>query len=144
MQASPHTVLVPMHPVILRPHGLMDHRYNSLPFSIQNSNSYSSMSQTFMLQRSHMGPPAMMSWAGSPAAGQPPTWQPPSPLAGYWPPPPSGRYWPPPLPVGHPGQSSSTPPPSSSQRYWSSPPWARPTQGQAPSWGMPPWMTPMP
>jgi hypothetical protein len=87
-----------MHPAILQPHGLMDHRYNSLPFSIQNSNSYSFMSQTFMLQGSHTSPPPMMLWARSPAAGQPPTWLPPPPLAGYWLPPPSGRYWPPPPP----------------------------------------------
>jgi hypothetical protein len=51
---SPNTVCVPTHPVISRPHALTDHRYNSLPFSIQNSNSYSFMSQTFMLQVSHM------------------------------------------------------------------------------------------
>jgi hypothetical protein len=93
--------------------------YNSLSFSIQNSNSYSSTSQTFMLQGSHMGLSPMMLWAGSPAAGQPPMWLPPSLPAGYWPPPPlggywsqapSGGYWSPPPPVGHPGQSSSTPP----------------------------------
>jgi hypothetical protein len=57
LQASPRTIRVPMHPVIPRPDALMDHRYNSLPFSIQNSNSYSLTSQTFMLQGSHIGPP---------------------------------------------------------------------------------------
>jgi hypothetical protein len=109
-QASPHTVCVPTHLAIVRPHSSMDHRYNSLPFSIQNLNSYSFMSQTFMLQDSHMGPPPMMPWGGSPVAGQPPTWPPPPPPVRYWPPPPSGGYWPPPPLVGHLGQSSSTPP----------------------------------
>jgi hypothetical protein len=90
-----------MHPVIPRPHTSMDHRYNSLHFSIQNSNYYSLTSQTFMLQGSHTGPPPVMSWGGSPTAGQPP----------MWPSPPPGGYWPPPPPTGHPGQSSSTPPP---------------------------------
>jgi hypothetical protein len=55
---------------------LMDHRYNSLPFSIQNSNSnsYSLTSQTFMVQGSHTGPPPVMPWGGSPTAWQPPMW----------------------------------------------------------------------
>jgi hypothetical protein len=38
--ASPHTVHVPTHQAISRPHASTDHMYNSLPFSIQNSNSY--------------------------------------------------------------------------------------------------------
>jgi hypothetical protein len=90
-----------------------------------------------------MGPTLVMSWGGSPTAGQPPTWSPPSPPARYWSPLPSGRYWPPPPPAGHPGQSFSTPPPPSSHGYWPSLPWAPSARGQAPSWGMPPWMTPM-
>jgi hypothetical protein len=107
--ASPHTVLIPMQSVIPRPHASTDHKYNSLPFSIQNSNSYSFTSQTFMLQGSHMGPRPVIPWGGSPAAGQPLMWLPPSHPAGYWPPPPL---------AGHPIQCSSTPPPPSSQRYW--------------------------
>jgi hypothetical protein len=47
-----------------RPHASMDHRYISLHFSIQNSNSYSLTSQTFMIQGSHMGPPPVMPWGG--------------------------------------------------------------------------------
>jgi hypothetical protein len=144
LQASPHTVRVPTHLAIVQPHSSMDHRYNSLPFSIQNLNSYSFMSQTFMLQGSHIGPPPMMPWGWSPAAGQPPMWPPPPPPAAYWPPPPTGGYWLPPPPVGHPGQSSSTPPPPFSQGYWSSPPWVPLAQGQAPPWGMHLWMTPTP
>jgi hypothetical protein len=91
-----------------------------------------------------MGPTPVISWRGSPAAEQPPTWLPPPPPAGYWPPPPSGGYWPPPPPAGHSGQSSSTPPPPSGQRYWPPPPWAPLAGGQAPPWGMPPWMIPTP
>jgi hypothetical protein len=90
---------------IPRPHALMDHSNSSLSFSIQNSNSYSFMNQTFMLQGSHMGPTSMMSWGGSPVAGQPPTWPPPLPPAGYRLPPPSGGYWPILPPAGHPDQS---------------------------------------
>jgi hypothetical protein len=100
------------------------------------------MSQTFMLQGSHMGPTLVMPWGGSLAAGQPLMWLPPPPPAGYWPPPPAGRYCPPPPPADHPGQSSSTPPPHSGQGYWPPPPWAPPTGGQASLWGMPPWTTP--
>jgi hypothetical protein len=33
-QASPHMVRIPTHQAIPRPHALMDHRYNPLPFSI--------------------------------------------------------------------------------------------------------------
>jgi hypothetical protein len=117
--------------MIPRPHALMDHRYNSLHFSIQNSNSYSFVSQTFMLQGSHMGPTPVMPWGGSLAVRQPPT----------WPSSPSGRYWPPPPPVDHSGQSSSTPPPPSGQGYWPLPPWAPLARGQALPWGMPPWTT---
>jgi hypothetical protein len=142
-QASPHTICIPMYPVIPRSHASMDHRYNSLPFSIQNSNSYSLTSQTFMLQGSHMGPPPVMPWEGSPVAGQHPTWPLPS-SDGYWPPPPSSGYCPPLPPASHPGQSSNTPPPPFSYRYWSSPPWAPPAGGQVPPWGMPPWTTSMP
>jgi hypothetical protein len=69
-----------------RSHASTDHKYNSLPFSIQNSNSYSFMSQTFMLQGSHMGPTLVMPWGGSPVAGQPPTWLQSPPPAGYCPP----------------------------------------------------------
>jgi hypothetical protein len=101
-----------MHPAIPRSHASMDYMYNSLHFSIQNSNSYSLTSQTFMLQGSHMGPPSVMPWGGSPAAGQPPTWPPAPPPGGYWPPPPSSGYWPPPPLANHLGQSSSTPPPT--------------------------------
>jgi hypothetical protein len=93
-----------------RPHALMDHRYNPLPFSIQNSNSYSCMSQTFILQGSHSGPTPVMRWGRSPTAGQTSMWLPLPPPSGYCPPPP---------PIGHPGQSSSTPPPHSSPGYWS-------------------------
>jgi hypothetical protein len=121
-QASPRIVRFLMHPVISGSHASMDHRYNSLPFSIQNSNSYSFTSQAFMLQGSHMGPTPVMSWGGSPIVGQPPTWPPPSPPAGYWLSPPSGGYWPPPPLGGHLGESSSTPPPPSGQGYWPSPP----------------------
>jgi hypothetical protein len=124
LQASPHTVCVPTHPTIPRPHASMDHRYNSLPFSIQNSNSYSLKSQTFMSLGSHTGPPPVMPSGGSPIARQPPTWPPPPPTGGYWPPPPSSGYWPPPPPAGHPGQSSSTPPPPFDYGYWLPPPWA--------------------
>jgi hypothetical protein len=104
LQAPPHTVHVPMHLAIPRPHDSMDHRYNSLPFSIQNSNSYSLMSQSFMLQGSHTGLPLMMPWGGSPTTGQPPTW-PLLPRGGYWPPPPLSGYWPPPPLASHPDQS---------------------------------------
>jgi hypothetical protein len=128
------TVCIPMHLAIPRPHTSMDHRYNSLPFSIQNSNSYSSTSQTFMLQGSHMGPKPVMPWVGSPIAGQPLTWLPPLPPPAYSSPPS-------PL-VGHPGQSSSTPPPPLGHGYRPSP-WAPPTRGQASLWGMPLWTTPM-
>jgi hypothetical protein len=121
-------------PIIPQPHTLMDHKYNSLSFSIKNSNSYSCMSQTFMLQGSHTGPTPVMPWGGSPAAGRPSTWLPPSPPAGYLPPPP---------PAGHPGHSSSTPPSPLGQGYWP-PPWASPAGGQAPPWGMPPWITSTP
>jgi hypothetical protein len=48
----------------------MDHRYNSLPFSIQNSNSYSLTSQTFMLKHSHMDPTPVMLWGRSPQPGR--------------------------------------------------------------------------
>jgi hypothetical protein len=136
--------LVPTHPAIPRPHASMDHRHNSLPFLIYNSNYYSLMSQTFMLQGSHTGPPPMMSWGGSPADGEPLTWPPPPPPGGYWPPPLLCGYCLPPPLVGYPGQSSSTPPPPSSQGYWPPPPWAPLAAGQAPLWGMPPWMTPTP
>jgi hypothetical protein len=108
--ASPHTFRIPTHQTIPRPHALMDHRYNPRPFSIQNSNSYSCMSQTFMLQGSHSGPTPVMRWGGSPTAGQTSMWLPLPPPAGYWPPPP---------PIGHTGQSSITPPPHSSPGYWS-------------------------
>jgi hypothetical protein len=119
-------VRVPTRPTISRPHASTDHMYNSLPFSIQNSNSYSCMSQTFMLHDSHMGPTPVMPWRGSPAAGQPPTWPALSPPAGYWSPPPPTRYWPP-LPLAdHPGQSSNTPPAPFDQGYWP-PPWMKPT-----------------
>jgi hypothetical protein len=119
----------------------MDHRYNSLSFLVQNSNSYLFTSQTFMLQSSHMGPTPMMPWGGSPIAGQPLMWLPPLSLARYWPPPPSGGYWPPPPPAVHPGQSSNTPPPPFGQGYWSPPSWAPPARVQGPPWGMPLWMT---
>jgi hypothetical protein len=72
------------------------------------------MSQIFTLQGSHIGWTLVMTWGGSPAAGQPLTWPPLPPPAGYWPPPP---------PAGHPSQSSSTPPPPSGQRM---PPWTTP------------------
>jgi hypothetical protein len=101
LQASPQLVHVPMHLVIPRPHTSMDHRYNHLPFSIQDSNSYSFTSHTFMLQGSHTGSTPVIPWGGSLAAEQPPTWLPPPPPAGYWPPLP---------PADHPGQSSSTSP----------------------------------
>jgi hypothetical protein len=130
-------VRVPTHPSIPQPHASMDHMYNSLPFSIQNSNSYSFMSQTFMLQGSHMGPTPVIPWGGTP------TWPPLPPPTGYWPPPPPAEYWPPQPLAGHPGQSSSTPPPPSGQGYWLPPPWAPPVRGQASPWGMPPWTTPM-
>jgi hypothetical protein len=110
----------------------MDHTYNPLPFPIRNSNSYSLTSQTFILQGSHIGPPPVMPWGGSPVAEQPLTWPPPPP-SGYRPPPPSGGYWPPPPPTGHRGHSSSTHTPSSGYEYWPPPPW-----------GMPPWTTPTP
>jgi hypothetical protein len=86
-----------------------------------------------MLQGSHMGPPPIMPWAGSPTAEQPPTWPPPSPPGGYWPLQPSNGYWPPSPLAGHPGQSSSTPLPPSGYIFWPPSPW-----------GMPPWMTPTP
>jgi hypothetical protein len=141
--ASPRTVHIPTHPVIPQPHTLMDHRYNSLPFLIQNSNSYSLMSQTFMFQGSHTGPTPVIPWGGCPAARQPQTWPPPLPTVGYWPPPPLGGYWPPPPLAGHLLQSSSAPPPPFGQEYCPPQPWAPPARGQAPPWGMPPWMTPM-
>jgi hypothetical protein len=143
-QASPHMVCVPTHLAIPRPHPSMDHRNNSLHFLIQNSNSSLLTSQTFMLQGSHMTPPPMMQWRGSPVAGQPPTWPPPLPPGGYWPPLASGGYWPPPPPAGHTGQSSSTPTPPSGHGCWPPPPWAPPAGGQVTSWGTPPWSTPTP
>jgi hypothetical protein len=122
-------VRVPTDPAIPRPHVLMDHGYNSLPFSIHNSNSYSLTSQTYMLQGSHMSPPPVMPWGGSPAAGQPPTWSSPVPPGGYWPPPP---------PAGHLGQSSSTAPLPSGYGYWPPPSWAPLAGRHAPPWGMSP------
>jgi hypothetical protein len=95
-----------------------------------------------MLHGSHMGPPPVMPWGGSPIAEEPLTWPPP--LGGYWTPPPSSGYWPPLPPAGHPGQSSSTPHPLSGYGYWPLPPWAPPNGGQVLSWGMPPWMTQTP
>jgi hypothetical protein len=62
-------------------------------FLIQNSNFYSYMSQTFMLQGSHTAPTPVMSWGGSSVVGQTSMWTPPLPPAGYWLPPPLGGYW---------------------------------------------------
>jgi hypothetical protein len=130
LQAYPYTVCVLTYLVIPRPHTSMDHKYNPVHFLIQNSNSYSCTSQTFMLQGSRMDPTPVMPWGGSPAAGQPLTWPPQLLPVGYWPPLPPGGYWLPSLLAGHPGQSSSTPPPSPGQGYWS-PSWAPPAGGQA-------------
>jgi hypothetical protein len=115
-------------------HASMDHRYNSLHFLIQNSNSYSLTSQTFLLQGSHTGPPPVMLWGGSPAAGQRPMSLPPLPPGGYLPPLPSSGYWPPPPPAGHLGHSSNTPPPPFGHGYWPLLLWALPAGGQAPPW----------
>jgi hypothetical protein len=77
--------------------------------------------QTFMLHGgSHTGPTPVISWGGSPVAGQ-------------------TSMWPPPPPVGHPGQSSSSPLSPSGQRYLrASPP---PPREQALLWRMPLWTT---
>jgi hypothetical protein len=126
-------VLIPMHPMIPRPRALMDHRYNSLPFLIENSNSYSLTSQTFMLHGSHMGPAPVMSWRGSPTAEQPPMQVD------------TGRQR---LQVdtGHHCLQSAiqarVPALLPGHEYWPPPLWAPPARGQAPSWGMPPWTTP--
>jgi hypothetical protein len=88
-----------------------------------------------MLQSSHTGPIRVMSWGGSPVAGQPPTWPPPQPPVGCWPPPP---------PTDHSDQSNSTPPPPFGQGYWLLPSCAPPAGGQAPPWEIPPWTTPTP
>jgi hypothetical protein len=130
LHASPHTVRVPTHPVIPRSHASTDNRYNYLLFLIQNSNFYSFMSQTFMLQGSHTGPTPVIPWGGSPAAGQSPTWPPPPPPAGYWPPSLPAGCWRALHPAGHPCQSFSIPPPPSGQGYWPPPPWHLQLEGK--------------
>jgi hypothetical protein len=101
-------VHIPMHPAIPQPHVSMDHMYNSLPFLIQNSNSSSFMSQTFMLQGSHMDPTPAMSWGGYPV-GQ--SCSAPLPCSGQ-------GYWP--LPPWAPLATGQAP-------VWGMPPWMTPT-----------------